>query len=74
MFTRSLHQSFINPIDTSNTHDKVKCLEEHLSSDCKYNPFCLVSVSDEDNLRFASFLHQLGIRCIIRHWTDLVLI
>ena len=53
--TRSLHQSFINPINTSNTYDKVKHLEEHLSSYCKDSPFRLVSVSDEDNLRFASF-------------------
>ena len=57
--TRSLRQSFVNPMDTSNTHDKVKRLEEHFSSDCKYNPFRLVSVSDEDNLRFASFFTSI---------------
>ena len=57
--TRSLRQSFVNPIDTSNTHDKVKRLEEHWSSDCKHNPFRLVSVSDEDNLRFTSFFTSI---------------
>ena len=57
--TRSLRQSFINPIDTSTTHDKVKRLEEHLSSDCKYNPFRLVSISDEDNLRFTLFFTSI---------------
>ena len=37
----------------------MKCLEEHLSSDCKYNPFHLVSISDEDNLRFTSFFTSI---------------
>ena len=57
--TQSLRQSFVNPINTSNTHDKVERLEEHLSSDCNYNPFRLVSISDEDNLRFTSLFTSI---------------
>ena len=53
--TRSLREAFVNPLDASAMHVKGKCLDEHLSSDCRYNLFCLVNTSDNDKLKLAFF-------------------
>ena len=55
--TTKLWESFIDSNDDSGIDEKICRLDEHLLSDCHYNPFHLVNMSDDDKFHFASFLH-----------------
>ena len=56
---RMLYQSFDSITDLSKMHTKIRQLDCHLSSSCRYNPFRLVNMSDADKSRFTSFFASI---------------
>ena len=56
---KNLSQSFISVTDHSKTHIKVKQLDNHLSSDCHYNPFRVVNMSGDDKFHLVSFFASI---------------
>ena len=54
-----LIDSFTDANDKLNQCGKWKCLDDHLSLECRYNPFHLVNVSDDDKSKLSSFFTSI---------------
>ena len=57
--TVELIDSFTDANDTLNQCGKWKCLDNHLSLECRYNPFRLVNVSNFDKSKLSSFFTSI---------------
>ena len=57
--TVELIDSFTNANDTLNQCGKWKHLDDHLSLECRYNPFRLVNISDDDKSKLSSFFTSI---------------
>ena len=54
-----LLEAFTDPRNLLDQGEKVQRLDEHLSSDSRYNPFCLVNMSDDDKSHLSSFFTSI---------------
>ena len=57
--TVELIDSFTDANDTLNQCGKWKRLDDHSSLECRYNPFRLVNVSDDDKSKLSSFFTSI---------------
>ena len=54
-----LRAPFVDSNDDASIDENIHRLDEHLLSDCCYNPFCLVNIGDDNKFHLASFFMSI---------------